>query len=60
MASEDNTDIFSDHIMNSIAEIRNSKERPNNKSITESIQKNHSTNADFNFMEKAIEKLIKN
>ena len=42
MASDDNTDIFSDHI------------------ITEFIQKNYSTNADFNFIEEAIEKLIKN
>ena len=38
----------------------NSKKRSNNKSITEFIQKNDSTNADFNFIEKAIEKLIKN
>ena len=60
MTSEDNTDIFSDHIMNAITEITNSKKRPDNKSITEFIQKNHSTNADFNFIDKAIEKLIKN
>ena len=46
--------------MNAITEIRNSKKRPDNKSIIEFIQKNHSTNADFNFIEKAIEKLIKN
>ena len=60
MASKDNTDIFSDHIMNAIAEIKNSKKRPDNKSLTEYIQKNHSTNADFNFIEEAIQKLIKN
>ena len=46
--------------MNAITEIRNSKKRPDNKSIIEFIQKNHSTNADFNFIGKAIEKLIKN
>ena len=33
ITSEDNTDIFSDHIMNAIAEIRNSNKRPGNKSI---------------------------
>ena len=60
MASKDNTDILSDHIMNAIGEIRNSKKRPDNNLITQFIQKNHSTNADFNFIEKAIEKLIKN
>ena len=60
MASEDNTDIFSDHIMNATAEIRNSKKLPDNKSITEFIQKNYSTNADFNFIDEATEKLIKN
>ena len=60
MTSEDNTDIFSHHIMNAIAEIRNSIIRSDNKSITEFIQKNHSTDADFNFIEKASEKLIKN
>ena len=59
MASEGNTDIFSSHIMNAIAEIRNRKKRLDNKSITEFIQKNHSTNADFNFIGKTIEKLIK-
>ena len=53
--------IFSDHIINAIAEIRNSKKnRPDNKSITEFVQKKNSTNADFNFIEKTIEKLIKN
>ena len=46
--------------MNAITEIRNSKKRPHNKSIIEFIEKNHSTNSDFNFIEKAIEKLIKN
>ena len=60
MASEDNTDIFSGHIMNAIAEISDSEKRPNSKSITEFSQKNHSTNADFNFTKEAIEKLIKN
>ena len=60
MASEDNTDILSDQLMKAIAEIRNSEKRLANKSITEFIQKNHSTNADFNFIEKATEKLIKN
>ena len=55
MTSEDDTDIFSGHIMNTITEIRNSKKLPDNKSVTEFIQKNHSTNADFNFIEKAIE-----
>ena len=50
MASEDNP-IFSDHITSATAEIRNSKKRPGNKSITEYIQKNYSTNADFNFIE---------
>ena len=51
MASEDNTDIFSDHVMNATVEIRNSKKCPDNNYITEFIQKNHSTNADFNFIE---------
>ena len=60
MASENNTDISSDHIRNATAEIRNSKELPDNKSITEFIQKNYSTNADFNFIDEATEKLIKN
>ena len=60
MASKDNTGIFSDRIMNAIAGIKNSKKRPDNKSIAEFIPKNQSTNADFNFIEKAIEKLIKN
>ena len=46
--------------MNVKAEIRNSKKRPDNKSTTEFILKNHSTNTDFNFIEEAIEKLIKN
>ena len=59
MASEDNIDIFFDHIMNAILEIRNSKKRSDNKSITEFIQKNYSKNADINFIEEAIEKLIK-
>ena len=49
MASEDDTDIFSDGIMNAIAETRNSEKRPDTKSITEFIQRHHSTNADFNF-----------
>ena len=60
MASENNNDIFSDHIMSAIAEIRNSKKRLGNKSITEFIEKNHSTNADFNFIEETIDKFIKN
>ena len=60
MASKDNTDIYSDHIINAIAEIKNSKKHPDNKSITEFIQKIHSTNADFNFFKEAIENLIKN
>ena len=46
--------------MNAIAKIRNSKKRPDNKSVTEFIQKNHSTDADFTFIVEAIEKLIKN
>ena len=46
--------------MNAIAKIRNSKKRPDKKSIIEFIQKNHSTNADSNFIVEAIEKLIKN
>ena len=33
--------------MHAIAEIANSKKRPGNKSMTEFINKNHSTNADF-------------
>ena len=49
MASVNNTDIFSDDIMNATAETRNSKKRPDTKSITEFIQRHHSTNADFNF-----------
>ena len=60
MASEDNTDIFSNHIMRAIAETRNNKKRPDKKSITKFIQENYSTNVDFNFIEEAIEKLIKN
>ena len=60
MTSEDNVDIFSDHVMNATVEIRNSKTRPDNKSITEFFQKNQSTNASFNFIEEAIGKLIKN
>ena len=36
------------------------EKRPDNKSVTEFVQKNHSTNVDFNFIEKTIEKLIKN
>ena len=47
-------------LISAIADIRKSKKRPSNKSIPEFIQKNHSTNANFNFIEKAIEKLIKN
>ena len=34
--------------------------RTDNKSVTEFIQKNHLTNADFNIIEEAIEKLFKN
>ena len=45
--------------MNAIAEIRNSKKRPDNESVTKFIQKSHSTNADFNSIEEAIEKIIK-
>ena len=61
MASEDNVSIFSGHIMNTIAEIRKSKKRPDKKSMTEFIQKNHAANADYNnFIDKAIEKLIEN
>ena len=59
MTSEDNIDISSGHIMNAIEEIRNNKKRLDNKSITEFIQKNHSINADFNFIEEGIEKLSK-
>ena len=33
--------------------------RTDNKSVTEFIQKNHLTNADFNIIEEAIEKLFK-
>ena len=33
--------------MHAIAEITNSKKRPDNKSVTEFIQKNHSTNVNF-------------
>ena len=51
---------FFGHIMNTIAEIRNSKKRPDNKSITEFIQKSRSSNVDYNFIEEGIEKLIKN
>ena len=46
--------------MNATVEIRNSKTRPDNKSITEFFQKNQSTSASFNFIEEAIGKLIKN
>ena len=60
MASENNTDTFSNHIMRAIAETRNNKKRPDKRSITEFIQENYSTNVDFNFIEEAIEKLIKN
>ena len=45
--------------MNAIAEIRNSKKPSDNKSVTEFIQKNHSTNTYFNFIEETVEKLIK-
>ena len=60
MASENNTDTFSNHIMRAIAETRNNKKRPDKRPITEFIQENYSTNVDFNFIEEAIEKLIKN
>ena len=46
--------------MSVIAEIRNSKKCPDNNSITGFIQRNYSTNVNFNFIEEAIEKLIKN
>ena len=50
---------FSDHIMNAIAEIRNSKKHLDNNSITEFIKKIHTANVDFNFIEEAIDKFIK-
>ena len=59
MASKDNTDTFSDHIMNAIAEIKNSKKCTDNKSITEFIQKNHSTNAILTSSRKLLKKLSK-
>ena len=43
--------------MNTTAEIRNCKKRPDNKSMTEFIKKNHSTNVDYNFIDEAIEKI---
>ena len=43
--------------MNTTVEIRNCKKRPDNKSMTEFIKKNHSTNADYNFIDEAIEKI---
>ena len=46
--------------MNDTAELRNSKKRPGNNSITEFIKKNHLHVVDYNFIEEAIEKLIKN
>ena len=46
--------------MNAIAEIRNSKKCPDSTSITEFIQKKHSAITDFNFIEGANEKRIKN
>ena len=46
--------------MNATVQIKNSKTRPDKKSITEFIQKNQSANASFNFIEEAIGKLIKN
>ena len=58
MTSEDNINIFFDHTKNAIAKIRNTKKRPDNKSITEFIQKNHSSNAHCNFIEDAIKKIF--
>ena len=46
--------------MNAIAAKGPANIRPDNKSKTEFIQKNHSTAVHFNFIEEAIEKLIKN
>ena len=60
MSSEEVSDIFSDHIMNATAQVKNNKKRPDNKSIREFIQKNISTNANFTFIEDFIEKHIKN
>ena len=59
MSSEDNADIFPGHILNSIAEMRHCRKRPHNKFLSTFTQKNHSTNANFNFIEEAIKKLIK-
>ena len=39
MTSEEHIDIFTGHIMNAIAEMRNSKKHPDNKSINKFIQK---------------------
>ena len=39
MTSEEHTDIFAGHIMNAIAEMKNSKKYPDNKSINKFIQK---------------------
>ena len=60
MSSEEVPDIFSDHIMNATAQVKNNKKRHDNKSIREFIQKNISTNANFTFIEDFIEKHIKN
>ena len=57
MTSKDNIDIFSGHDMHALAEMMNSKNHSDNKYITEYIQKNHSTNANFSFIEEAIENI---
>ena len=52
--------LFTGYIMNVIAEIRNGKKLPQNKSVTELICKNNSTNDNFNFINEKFKKVIQN